>query len=276
MNAPLSPVLLVSLALAAAAPPDARNAKALFFDHRYDEARNAWEEVRRASQGSESEAALYWIARCSESLGEDERALAEYATFLARRPSDATLVEEARTHRIDLATRLARGGNTRHLAIAREGLRDPNRNVRYSAAFSLASLGSTEGKPAVAVLKEILGEERDADLVARAQVALLRLDPKALAGPASEDRPAGHAARTVRWLKVRIYEKGSKNPTVSVNLPVALADLVVKNLPEEAQREIKRKGYGDASAWDRLLAAGPTTIVEIVDQDGSSVKVWTE
>ena len=34
-------------------------------------------------------AAAYWVARCSENLGESERALREYDEFLALRPKDA-------------------------------------------------------------------------------------------------------------------------------------------------------------------------------------------
>ena len=275
MNGLLPSMALVSLALVSAAPPDARDAKALFFDRRYDEARQAWQEVRRAGDSPEAQAALYWVARCSESLGERERALREYAAFLGEHPDDVALVEEARTHRIDLATRLARDGNTRHLSIAREGLKDESTTVRYFAAFSLASLGSNVGRPAIPVLKRILEKESDPDLVDRAKVALLRLDPKALSPrPRSRlDRPAG--AHT-RWLKVRVYEKGQRDPNVSVNLPLALAELVVKSLPEDAQRELKRKGYGDRDAWERLLSLGPTTILEVVDEDGNRIKVWTE
>jgi hypothetical protein len=275
MNGLLASMALVSLTIVSTAPPDARDAKALFFDRRYEKARQAWQEVRCAGDGPEALSALYWVARCSESLGEHERALREYAAFLAEHPGDVALVEEARTHRIDLVTRLARDGNMRHLSIAREGLKDKSATVRYFAAFSLASLGSDVGRPAIPVLKRILEKERDPDLVDRAKVALLRLDPKALSPRPRKrvDRPAGVHTR---WLKVRVYEKGHKDPSVSVNLPVALAELVVKSLPEDAQRELKRKGYGDATAWERLLSLGPTTILEVVDEDGGRIKVWTE
>ena len=71
------------------AQPDAerlRSAKTLFFDRKYAEARQAWEAVRAASRGVEAEAPAYWVARCSENLGESERALKEYDAFLALRP----------------------------------------------------------------------------------------------------------------------------------------------------------------------------------------------
>ena len=65
-----------------------RTAKTLFFDRKYAEARQAWEAVRVAAKGAEVEAPAYWVARCSENLGESERALKEYDAFLALRPKD--------------------------------------------------------------------------------------------------------------------------------------------------------------------------------------------
>ena len=38
--------------------------------------------------GPEAETAAYWVARCSENLKEDARALKEYGDYLARRPAD--------------------------------------------------------------------------------------------------------------------------------------------------------------------------------------------
>ena len=99
--------LVASLAPVAAFPQaDAdtlRTAKALFFDRRYDEAREAWRKVRASGRGDDAQAALYWIARCSENLGESERSLAEYGEYLAGRPADRTLAEEAKTSRVALA-----------------------------------------------------------------------------------------------------------------------------------------------------------------------------
>ena len=80
-------MLLLALLVPAVARPQAdaerlRSAKALFFDKDYDEARSAWQAIRDAG-GRDAQAALYWIARCSESLGESERALGEYGEYLA-------------------------------------------------------------------------------------------------------------------------------------------------------------------------------------------------
>ena len=85
----------------ARAQPDlerVRTAKTLFFDRKYAQARQAWEAVR-AAKGPDAEAAAYWVARCSENLGEHDRALKEYDAFVALGPKDRTLVDEARKER---------------------------------------------------------------------------------------------------------------------------------------------------------------------------------
>jgi len=276
---------LLALALAASQLPamawaqaDAealRQAKALFFDRQYAEARAAWQGVLDAGGSKDAAAALYWVARCSESLGERERALAEYGRFLAARPADRTLVEEAKTSRIALAAKLAKAGNPAHLKIAREALTDPDRTVRYFAALQLASLGPELGKPAVPVLQEILAKEKDEDLVERAKLALLRVDRDALpaAVPAPPPKPRG---REAAWVRIRIYEKGESKPNVAINLPVALADLVFKALPDEAIADLRKEGYDARSFWQALKKTGPAEILTIEGKDGERIQVWLE
>ena len=129
------------------------------------------------------------------------------------------------------------------------------------------------GQPAVPVLKQILAEEKDEDLVDRAKIYLLRLDPQALSkAPA----PSGRGPREPGWLKVRIYERGQSKPEVSINLPMALAEMVFKSLPDEARRELRRKGFEEGNLWERLKKLGPAEILNIEGGDGSRVQIWIE
>jgi hypothetical protein len=123
------------------------------------------------------------------------------------------------------------------------------------------------------VLREILDQETDEDLVERAKLYLWRLEPKAL--PEVEPRPRDHG-RQVGWIRVRIYDKDHTKPQLSINLPVALADLVFKSLPEETRRELRHKGYDAERFWDRLKRTGPTDILTIEGGDGGRVQVWIE
>jgi hypothetical protein len=204
-----------------------RTAKTLFFDRKLAEARLAWEAVRAAAMGVDADAAAYWVARCSENLGESERALKEYDAFLALRPKDRALVDEARTSRVSLAAKLYKAGNKAHVQVLREALNDPSRTVRYYDALQMSGLDVEMGKLAAPVLCQVLQQEKDADLVDRAKLGLMRWDPAALSGTAASGTPRAPITappRTARgreahWVHVRITEKGGTKPKVSINLP---------------------------------------------------------
>jgi hypothetical protein len=171
--------------------------------------------------------------------------------------------------------KLAKGGNASHLQVAREALEDKSRTVRYFAALQLASLGPAAGKPAVPVLREILAQEKDEDLVERAKLALLKVDRRALeATPPPGPQPA--PARSAAWVRVRIYERGDTKPRVAINVPMALADLVFKALPDDAIAGLRKEGYDARSFWEAVKKTGPAEILTIEGRDGERIQVWLE
>ena len=269
------------LAAAQADSDRQRAAKVLFFDGQYAEARLAWQTLLNQARGAEADAAAYWIARCSEKLKQDERALQEYADYLARGPADKALVEEARTSRVGLAARLWKAGKKQYLPLLGEALADSSKTVRYFAALQLGGLGPEVGRAAVPVLKLIVASEKDPDLVDRAKLTLLKIDPRLLAEveplvgtPASRQ---GSAGREVNWVKIRVFKTGAAEPEVSINLPVGLAELIFKSLPDDVQRELKRKGYADAEGfWQKLKKLGPSQIIDIRGDDGERIQIWLE
>jgi hypothetical protein len=262
-----------------------RSAKTLFFDRKYAEARQAWEAVRAAAKGVEAEAPAYWVARCSENLGESERALKEYDAFLALRPKDLALVDEARTSRVSLAAKLYKAGNKGHVQVLREALSDPSRTVRYYTALQMSGLDSEMGKLAVPVLCQVLEKEKDADLVDRAKLGLMRWNPAALSGCGSATAtgrttapapPRTGRAREAHWVHVRITEKGGTKPKVSINLPLGLAEMLFKSLPEDAKADLRREGYDPETFWSRLRQLGPSEIISIEGDEGERIQIWTE
>jgi hypothetical protein len=273
------------LGSASADPERLRAAKELVFDKKYAEARDAWQAILKTSTGADADTAAFWVARCSESLGEDERSLAEYGRLLDRRPADRALAEEARTSRVGLAARLYKAGQRQHIGLVRTALSDPSQSIRYYAAFQLAGLGNGVGQAAVPVLKKILAEEKDEDILERAKLHLLRLDPGALAEPRPVPAPAARATpapraspapKAVRWLRVRIYEGDRKEPKLSVNVPVALAELAFKSLPDDARRDLKLKGFDAANFLEGLSGLGPTEILNIQGDSGERIEIWVE
>jgi tetratricopeptide (TPR) repeat protein len=277
---------LVALLLAGAAagvrgqgdPERLRAAKALFFDRKYAEARTAWQQVLASARGADADTAAYWVARASEQLGEHERAFKEYDAFLARKPANRALAEEARTNRVGLAARLYKGEKRQYLPVLHEALSDPSKTVRYYTALQSCGLGPEAGRPALPLLKTMVETETDDDLVQRAKLCLLRLDPKSLSDvrpPASSPGRNGEGARG-RMLKIRIFEQGRRK--VSVDVPLALAEIVFKSLPEEAKDELRKKGYGDPEHfWEQLVKLGPTQVIDVEgDEEGERIQIWIE
>lgn len=271
---------LALMAVPVAAEPQApgeaerlRTAKALFFDRKYAEAREAWTLILARSRGAQADTAAYWIARSSESLGEHERALSEYDRFLARRPADRTLAEEARTSRVGLAARLVKQGRASYRGTLLEGLADPSKSVRYFTAIQMAGLGGNECGRAVPVLRRIVADETDEDLVQRARLALLRCGTDALA---EAPPPRKGLDEKSRWLRLRIYERAGGKPKVTVNLPMALAELLFKSLPDDMRRELFKKGYDADNFWERLTRLPPAQVLEIEGDDGERIQMWIE
>jgi hypothetical protein len=273
-------LLVAALALQAAAAfaqTDAervRAAKALTLDRKYAEARTAWTAILGQARGPAADEAAYWIARSSEILGDHERSFKEYGTFLARRPADRSKVEEARTSRIGLATKLYRAGQASYMTVLQEGLTDPSKTVRYYAALQLGGLGAPTSREALPVLRQMLANETDPDLLDRVRIVLLKLDPRSLSQPAPSGARPGVAPP--RMLRVRVFERGQAKPKVSINVPVALAEVLFESLPDDAKVDLKRKGYDADNFWPRLKALGPTEVIDIEGDDGDRVKVWLE
>ena len=63
---------------------------------------------------------------------------------------------------------------------------------------------------------------------------------------------------------------------MSVNLPVALAEMVFKSLPDDAKRRAQAKGYDAENFWERLRKLGPTEIIDIEGDDGERMQIWLE
>ncbi len=250
-----------------------RTAKTLFFDRKYAEARQAWEAVR-AAKGPDAETAAYWVARCSENLAESDRALKEYDAFLALGPKDRALVDEARTSRVSLASKLYKAGRKERAHVLRDALGDPSKTVRYYAALQMAGLDAEMCRAAAPVLRQILEREKDPDLGDRAKLGLLRCDPAGLGGAQDTARLA--PGREARWVHIRITDKGGRKPKVSINLPFGLAEMLYKALPDDAKADLRRKGYDATTFWDSLRKLGPSEILSIEGDEGERIEIWTE
>ncbi|MBP6059484.1 MAG: hypothetical protein KA522_01785, partial [Candidatus Saccharicenans sp.] len=215
--------------------------------------------------------AIFYKGKClSEQKGKELQAWRTFEEFLKRPDKPEGLVEEARIASLDLAFTLYKSGQTGFGQILTDSLNDPSRVIRYYAAFKLSYLDDKKiARKAVPVLKKLMAEEKDQELIDRAKIALLRISPESF--QEIKDEPV---SGELRQIKIRIYEKGKKAPTVSVNLPLSLADLALQAMPEEDKNRIKKQGYD----LDRLLsdlAKSREKLVRI-EEGGDLIEIWIE
>jgi hypothetical protein len=241
-----------------------QEAKLLIFDKSWSEAQNKLEELMaRFPQSSLFGQALFYKAEClSQQRGKAWEALNAYQSYLAHPQRNAGFAEDAEVAIIDLALRLHEDGDRSVLREIESRLDHPSKYVRYSAAFKLSYVSDKRiAARATPVLKRILEGEGDSELVDRARIALLRVDPDALRGV--EDR--GRGDRNAWTLRIRIMEKGKREPSLSLDLPWALADLILSAIPEKDRLALRRKGYDLDKIIDHLSRRN---LLRIEDEEG--------
>jgi hypothetical protein len=256
--------------------PDERlfqDAKLLLFDKHWTEAQVKLEELIGSYPESPLRGqALFYRAKClNERPGKETEALAAFKDYLGLRERNDSLTEESENSIIDLAFGLYGRGERGYLKEVEERLGSRDRSVQYYAAFKLSyAADKAVAARAVPILKRIIETESNVELQDRAKIALLRISPDALKGVADE-RPASGP----HVLKIRIYEKGRREPSLSLNIPWALADLALSSIPEEDMAKLHKKGY-DIDRIVRDLSRDKGTIFEVVGDDGSVIKIWIE
>lgn len=250
-----------------------RDAKLLLFDKQWAEAQGKLEELIGSHPASPLRGqALFYRAKClGERKGLEREALAAYKDYLGLKERNESLAEEAENSVIDLAFGLYERGDRAFLGEVLDRLDHRNRAIQYYAAFKLSyAADKAVAARGVPVLKSIVASERNPELRDRAKIALLRVSPQALKGVADET-----PVRGPRVLKIRIYERAGGEPSLSLNIPWALADLALSAIPEEDKAKLRRKGYNiDTILRDLTRNAG--TVFEVVDEDKSTIRIWIE
>jgi tetratricopeptide (TPR) repeat protein len=263
--------------------------KILMFDKKYEEARAVFQKFTvEYPRSNLAPQAYYFAARCQQALGKNEAALRAYELFIQRFPNEPFLPAEARNAVVELAASLLEDGNAAYKDRLLEGLSDPKKEVRYFTALRCSLLNDKSiTSKAIPILKEIIQNEKQREITDRARIALLRLDPKSLSKPVitrepkkkSPEEPAVRSGNKTggegKMFHLRVYQEGSSQPVVELNIPVSMAQLAIAALDESAKAEIRRKGIDVDDVWKDLQRLGPTNIFTI--RDGKNiVKLWIE
>jgi hypothetical protein len=248
-----------------------QEAKIMIFDKEWESAQEKLEELIEDFPDSPLYSqALFYMGRTLENQrGKEKEAIDVFEKYVLRRDSSEILIQEAEISIINLSFTLYERGRKSYLNEIKTRLYRPDRVIRYYAAVKLSYLkDKKEAKKAIPVLEEILEEEKDQELKDKAKIALLRIDPDSF-----KDFEEERYERKITMLKIRATDKWTKKITFNLNIPWALADLALANIPEEAKRQLRQEGYDLDRILRELVERG--RIIEIETND-SVLKIWIE
>jgi hypothetical protein len=252
-----------------------REAKLLVFDKSWQAALGKIDElIDRFPASPLAGQALFYKGECLSGLGGRERdALRAYKSYIRLEDAKPSLVEESEGSIVDLAFDLYGAGDGSALRDIESRLDHANKVIRYYAAYKLSLVADKkEAVKAVPILSRIVETEKDPELLDRARIALLRVSPESLKS-AEERKP--RIESTVRMLRIRIREAGQKEPTFSLNIPFALADLALSAMDEDDKAAMRKKGY-DLNRIMNELAKSKESILRIAGDDGSVIEIWID
>lgn len=248
-----------------------QEAKIMIFDKEWESAQDKLEELIEDFPNSPLYSqALFYLGRTLENQrGKEKEAIDVFEKYVLRKDSSEILIQEAEISIINLSFTLYEKGRKSFLNEIKTRLYRPDRVIRYYAAVKLSYLkNKKEAKKAIPVLEEILEEEKDQELKDKARIALLRIDPDAF-----KDFEEERYERKITMLKIRATDRWTKKITFNLNIPWALADLALANIPEEAKRQLRQEGYDLDRILRELIERG--RIIEIETKD-SVLKIWIE
>jgi tetratricopeptide (TPR) repeat protein len=211
--------------------------------------------------------ALFFKGKCLKEQGKTIQALEAYTRYLEI-SKNQSLREEATIALIDLNFDLYKKGEKQYAKKVIGFLKSANLTVRYYAAVRLSHAGDKKiAEAAVPILKKIVAKERDEELVDRAKLALMRINPDHLK-TVSKSRPI-----EARMLNIHIYHKKLKKETLSISIPFVLAKLALDSLPDKEKKELAQKGY-DVDRLLRTLTEAPELLR--IESEETIIKIWVK
>lgn len=246
-------------------------AKIMIFDKEWGNAQEKLEKLLEEYPDSPLYSqALFYLGRTLENQkGQERESIDVFKKYILRKDSSEVLTQEAETSIIKLSYILYENGRKSYLKEIKTRLYRPNKIVRYYAALRLSYLeDKREAREAIPVLKEILEEEEDQELVDKAKIALLRIDPDFF-----QEYEEKREERRTMLMKFKVVNKKTRAETFSLSIPWALADLALANIPEEAKSELRKEGYDLDRIMKEIIEGG--RIIEIETKD-TIIKIWID
>ena len=222
------------------------------------------------------EQAAYLRAQSLDRGGHPEQALAAYSGFLSDycgEPDATVHCSLAQVAIYDLAGRMLDGPRRRDaLSILLEGLDQPG-DAGVFAALTLADQSDTSmRKEALPHLKAALETDLDRDIRNRVCLAILRIEP----GPSPcAESSSGRTPGSPTLISVEVLNAVTGQPELRLNMPVALAEAVVRALPAEIRNEMSAEGVDVQSIFQAIRDNATGTIFQLETED-TKVRIWLQ
>lgn len=238
-------------------------ARLSYLDKKYDQALNQLDRlIETFPHSSYYPKVLFYKGQCYIEKKMLQRALDNFEECLVVSENEI-LKQEAEISIIDMNFALyEKTGKDKYAEEIVRYLKSKNDVVRYYAAFILSKVkNKTIASKAVPILKQIIAQETDQELVNRAKLALLRIDPRYL----QTKKPGS--------LVFQAINKKTKIETFLLKIPFALVSLAMDSLPKDAKEELKEEGYDLDAILKTVVEKGE--ILKIESED-SIFKIWIE
>lgn len=239
-------------------------ARLAYLDEKYDLALTQLDRLIEKFPDSEFyPQVLFYKGKCFEKKKMPQKALDNFKEYLLVSQNEV-LKEQAEVSIIDMNfTLYEKTDDKKYLDEIVRYLKSKNEVLRYYAAIILSRVkDKSSANKAVPILKRAVARESDRDLVDRAKLALMRIDPKHLKQPS---KPGS--------LVFQAVNKKTKIETFLLKIPFSLARLAMDSLPEDARQDLKEKGYDLDEIINTVVKKGE--ILKIESED-SIFKIWIE
>ncbi len=221
--------------------------------------------------------ATYVRAQALDRQGKGAEALAAYQGFLdgyCQGGSPALDCGLARSSLYDLAGReYARQKRPEMLLLLLDGLADPG-DSGILAALTLADLpDATARARALPRLLSAYTSDVDPDVRNRICLAVLKIDPDR--SPCSSGREARDEGGAPSLISVELFNKEENRVELRVNMPVALADAVIKALPPQVHQEMAKEGIDIQAIYQAIREHSRGTLFS-AETDDMTIRIWLQ
>jgi hypothetical protein len=281
----LAGLLIASVLAAPPAAAAALSCEALMREIKLGVFDEKWEQVQTATgqilgdhpDCRHRQQAAYLRAQALDRLGRSDAALAAYRGFLAdycAAGASGIDCSQGRVSLYNLAGRLYTARKRpEHLQVLLDGLQQPG-DAGTFAALTLADVPDA-GLRAKALPRLLAAykQDVDADVGNRICLAILKIDPAR--SPCSQGRSGSGQAGPPTLISVEMFNKQEQRVELKVNMPVALADAVIKALPAEVHLEMTKNGIDIQAIYQAVRDQARGTLFQ-AETDEMTIRIWLQ